>query len=207
MSETKKVEQKIMEEVKQEKIKLSELVAQRDELDKKSQEMLAEVQKIEYSISFGNKKVFTECMKYLEKNSPWNAYTAAGLIMLYNNMSEQKDAIKRMEGDGKTWDGIVKLRTANVTVLWKMLTQMTGTGFYAAKDFVGVMAKIGDDVAKAIQEVDKKNNEVRQMHMQLEQIMTRIEHPDENVEIDIDINEMSKTSMEQLKDEVAPTAE
>ena len=206
MEETKKVEQ-TMEETKQEKVKLSELIAQRDELDKKSQEMLAGVQKIEYSISFGNKKVFTECMKYLEKNSPWNAYTAAGLIMLYNNMSEQKDAIKRMEGDGKTWDGIVKLRTANVTVLWKMLTQMTGTGFYAAKDFVGVMAKIGDDVAKAIQEVDKKNNEVRQMHMQLEQLISRIENPDETVEIDVDVHEVAKTSMEQLKDEVAPTAE
>ena len=206
MEETKNVEQ-VKEETKQEKIKLSELIAQRDELDKKAQEMLAEVQKIEYSISFGNKKVFTECMKYLEKNSPWNAYTAAGLIMLYNNMSEQKDTIKRLEADGKVWDGIIKLRTANVTILWKMLTQMSGTGFYAAKDFVGVMAKIGDDVAKAIQEVDKKNAEVRQFHMKLEQIMSRIENPDENVEIDVDVNEMSKTSMENLKDEVAPTAE
>ena len=43
--------------------------------------------------------------------------------------------------------------------------------------------------------------------MKLEQIMSRIENPDENVEIDVDVNEMSKTSMENLKDEVAPTAE
>lgn len=202
--ETKKVEQKVEDTAK---IKMSELIAQRDELDKKSQEMLSESQKIEYKISFGTKKVFTECMKYLEKNSPWNAYTAAGLIMLYNNMNEQKEVIKKMEGDGKTWDGIVKLRTANITILWKMLTQMTGTGFYAAKDFVGVMAKIGDDVTKAIQQVDKRNAEVREIHTQLEKIMSRIENPDENVEIDVDLCNINKTSMEQLKDEVAPAAE
>lgn len=202
--ETKNVEQKVEETAK---IKMSELIAQRDELDKKSQEMLSESQKIEYKISFGTKKVFTECMKYLEKNSPWNAYTAAGLIMLYNNMNEQKDAIKKMEGEGKTWDGIVKLRTANISILWKMLTQMTGTGFYAAKDFVGVMAKIGEDVTKAIQQVDKRNAEVREIHTQLEKIMTRIENPDENVEMDVDPSTVDKTSMEQLKEEVAPTAE
>lgn len=202
--ETKNVEQKVEETAK---IKMSELIAQRDELDKKSQEMLSESQKIEYKISFGTKKVFTECMKYLEKNSPWNAYTAAGLIMLYNNMNEQKDAIKKMEGEGKTWDGIVKLRTANISILWKMLTQMTGTGFYAAKDFVGVMAKIGEDVTKAIQQVDKRNAEVREIHTQLEKIMTRIENPDENVEMDADPSTVDKTSMEQLKEEVAPTAD
>lgn len=202
MTETKNVEQKV-----EKKIKMSELIAKRDKLDKKSQERLAEVQKMEYNISFGTKKVFTECMKYLEKNSPWNAYTAAGLIMLYNNMTEQKEAIKRMEGNGETWDGIVKLRTANVTVLWKMLTQMTGTGFYAAKDFVGVMAKIGDDVSKAIQQVDKNNAEVRELHSELEKILTRIENPDENVEMDVDPSNLAKTSMEQLKDEVAPTVE
>ena len=112
-----------------------------------------------------------------------------------------------MEGDGKTWDGIIKLRTANITILWKMLTQMTGTGFYAAKDFVGVMAKIGDDVTKAIQQVDKRNAEVREIHTQLEKIMSRIENPDENVEMDVDPSNVNKTSIEQLKDEVAPTAE
>lgn len=202
--ETKNVEQKVEEPVK---VKMSELIAQRDELDKKCQEMLAEAQKVEYSISFGTKKVFTECMKYLEKNSPWNAYTAAGLIMLYNNMNEQKEVIKRLESDGKTWDGIVKLRTANITILWKMLTQMTGTGFYAAKDFVGVMAKIGDDVTKAIQQVDKKNAEIRDIHTKLEQLMGRIENPDNTVEMDVDPANAGKTSMEQLKDEVAPTAE
>lgn len=202
--ETKNVEQKVEETAK---IKMSELIAQRDELDKKSQEMLSESQKIEYKISFGTKKVFTECMKYLEKNSPWNAYTAAGLIMLYNNMNEQKEVIKKMEGEGKTWDGIIKLRTANISILWKMLTQMTGTGFYAAKDFVGVMAKIGEDVTKAIQQVDKRNAEVREIHTQLEKIMSRIENPDEDVEMDVDPSNVNKTSMEQLKDEVAPTAE
>ena len=207
MSETKKVEQKIMEEVKQEKIKLSELIAKRDDLDKKSQEMLESIQKNEYNISFGTKKIFVECMKYLEKNSPWNAYTAAGLIMLYNNMNEQKENIKRIEVNGDTWDGVVKLRTANVTILWKMLTQMTGTGFYAAKDFVNVMARIGDDVSKAIKQIDEKNEEVRNMHTELERIVSRIENPDENVEIDVDINNIGKTSIEQLKDEVAPTAE
>lgn len=203
--ETNKVEQK--EEQKMPKIKLSELVAQRDEMDKESQKMLQEIQKNEYKISFGSKKVFTECIKYLEKNSPWNAYTAAGLIMLYNNMIEQKEAIKQLENSGETWDGIVKLRTANITVLWKMLTQMTGTGFYAAKDFVGVMAKIGDDVSKAIQEVEKRNTEVREFHTKLEELCARIENPDENVEIDVDVNNLKKTSLEQLKDEVAPNVE
>lgn len=201
MSEEINMEEKV------EKIKLSELIQQRDELDKQAQTMLEEIQKTEYSISFGTKKIYTECMKYLEKNSPWNAYTAAGLIMLYNNMNEQKEVIKKTEINGEAWDGMVKLRTTNVTILWKMLTQMTGTGFYSAKDFVGVMAKIGEDVSKAVAQIDKKNSEVRQLHTKIEELNSKIESPDENVEVDIDSKDIKKTSLEQLKEEVHPSVE
>lgn len=191
-----------MEEVQ--KVKLSELIEERKQLDEKSQEMLSQVQKDEYSISFGTKKVFTECIKYLEKNSPWNAYTAAGLIMLYNNMIEQKNVVRQMENDGKEWDGIVKLRTANITILWKMLTQMTGTGFHEAKDFVTVMAKIGEDVTKAVQAIDKKNAEIRDINTKIEQLNTRIDNPGEDVELDVNPEDVEQTTMEALKEEVDP---
>ena len=87
-------------------------------------------------------------MKFLEKEADWGHTTATGLIMLYSNMKEQQPVIRE-----KDWNGIIKLRGTSITIFWSMITSMKGKGFFAARDFVEMMAAFGQDLSKVVGQV------------------------------------------------------
>lgn len=148
----------------------SELLSQQKELNTKNEELLKEMQERSYGIRFEKVKVYNKLLKFLEKDAPWGHTTAAGLIMLYHNLREQKETVK-----SKDWDGNVELRSANVSILWQMLTKMTGTGFYQAKDFVELMATIGQGISDAHNKVIEDNAALRENHHQLAQVDQQID--------------------------------
>lgn len=158
-------EETLLEVVKDEATQLpkkSELLAQHKGLMARNEELLQEMQAREYSIDFKNKKIFDKLLKFLEKESEWTHTTAAGLIMLYHNLREEK--VKTTERD---WNNEVALRAANVSILWQMMTRMSGKGFYEARDFVELMAAIGEPISKAVQRVHADNQEIRDNHAEL----------------------------------------
>lgn len=148
----------------------SELLNQQKELNDKNELLLKEMQERTYSVKFEKSKIYNKLLKFLEKDAPWGHTTAAGLIMLYHNLREQKDLVKTED-----WDGIIELRSANVSILWQMLTRMTGTGFYQAKDFVELMATIGEPIATAHNQVIEDNAELRQNHQDLAMVDQRLD--------------------------------
>ena len=158
-------EETLLEVVKDETAQLpkkSELLAQHKVLMARNEELLKEMQSREYSIDFKSKKIFDKLLKFLEKEAEWTHTTAAGLIMLYHNLREEK--AKTTEKD---WNNEVALRAANVSILWQMMTRMSGKGFYEARDFVELMAAIGEPVSKAVQRVHADNQEIRDNHAEL----------------------------------------
>jgi len=158
-------EETTMEVVKNEEAEMpkkSELLAQHKELMAKNEDLLKEMQSREYAVDFKNKKVFDKLLKFLEKEAEWTHTTAAGLIMLYHNLREEK--AKTIEKD---WDNHIALRAANVSILWQMMTRMSGKGFYEARDFVELMAAIGEPVSKAVQTVHADNQQIRDNHSEL----------------------------------------
>jgi len=158
-------EETVLEVVKNEAAQLpkkSELLAQHKGLMARNEELLKEMQSREYSIDFKSKKIFDKLLKFLEKEAEWTHTTAAGLIMLYHNLREEK--LKTTEKD---WNNEVALRAANVSILWQMMTRMSGKGFYEARDFVELMAAIGEPVSKAVQRVHADNQEIRDNHAEL----------------------------------------
>ena len=174
--------------------KKSELIARHRELMAKNEDLLKEMQSREYEIDFKNKKVFDKLLKFLEKDSEWTHTTAAGLIMLYHNMREEK--IKTTDKD---WNNMVALRAANVSILWQMMTRMTGKGFYEARDFVELMAAIGEPVSKAVQRVHADNQEIRDNHAEL----AKLDQILDSGQYETDTDE-SATDPHQLADEVDP---
>jgi len=186
---------KVTEEVTEPKLPLkSELLAQQKELNDKNQELLDEMQKRTYSIQFEKVKVYSKLLKFLEKDAPWGHTTAAGLIMLYHNLREHKDHIR-----SKDWDGNVNLRSANVSTLWQMLTRMTGTGFFQAKDFVELMAIIGESASAAHNKVIEDNASLRENHMSLEKVLQQL---DEGKFTDDTVEEVSETVKTEATEEV-----
>ena len=168
-----------------------ELYHKQTELTTTSAELVREMQKREYEIDFKSKKLLNDLLKFLEKEAEWGHTTATGLIMLYHNLSEAKEATK-----SKDWDGNVKLRAANVTILWGMVTKMTGKGFYTAKAFVELMAQIGQSLSSVTQKVHEDNQELRDVHANLGFIESEMEA--RKLEIKNDSN---------LKEEVDPVVE
>jgi len=193
----KKTEMEVVsnEETKQ-PWKKSELLVRQKELQKRNDELLKEMQEREYEIDFKNKKVFDRLLKFLEKDAQWGHTTATGLIMLYHNMREQKQLTR-----DKEWNGIAKLRAANVSILWSMVTKMTGAGFHESSAFVELMAACGESLSQAVQKVHADNQAIRETHAQLAQIDQDLDNPDT-------INDVEETEkVKSLADEVDPVVE
>lgn len=145
--------------------KKSELLAEQKELFETNESLLKEMQEREYTIDIKSKKIFDGLLKFLEKDAPWGHTTATGLIMLYHNLREQK-----VITHAKDWDGTINLRSANVTIMWSMVTKMTGKGFYEAKAFVELMAVCGESLSKAVQAAHNDNSKLRENHHRLSQV-------------------------------------
>jgi hypothetical protein len=149
---------------------LEQLKAREAELDKINEDLIKEMQVREYEIDFKTKKVFDRLLKFLEKDAPWGHTTATGLIMLYHNLREAKELVKEKE-----FKGLIPVRSTSVTILWQMVTKMTGTGFYEAKSFVELMANVGESLSEAVQKVQEDNQALRDNHAELALLQQEID--------------------------------
>ena len=149
---------------------LEQLKAREAELDKINEDLIKEMQEREYEIDFKTKKVFDKLLKFLEKDAPWGHTTATGLIMLYHNLREAKEVVK-----DKEFNGLVPVRSTSVTILWQMVTKMTGNGFYEAKSFVELMANVGESLSTAVQKVQEDNQALRDNHAELAKVQQEID--------------------------------
>lgn len=177
-------------------LKKSELLAEQKELLELNENLLKEMQEREYSVDLKSKKIFDSLLKFLEKDAPWGHTTATGLIMLYHNLREQKEFIRAQD-----WDGSIKLRAANVTIMWSMVTKMTGKGFYEAKSFVELMAVCGESLSKAVQAAHNDNAKLRENHHRLSHIDDQLASG--NFENDIESDEPTVS----ITNEVDPIVE
>ena len=149
---------------------IEQLKVRESELDQINDDLIKEMQTREYEIDFKTKKVFDRLLKFLEKDAPWGHTTATGLIMLYHNLREAKELVK-----DKEFKGLIPVRSTSVTILWQMVTKMTGTGFYEAKSFVELMANVGESLSDAVQKVQADNQALRDNHTELAQVQQEID--------------------------------
>tara|TARA_R110001592_G_scaffold162601_1_gene396216 strand:+ start:18618 stop:19235 length:618 start_codon:yes stop_codon:yes gene_type:complete len=186
----------------------SELIEQSKDLSQKLDTLVKEMQEREYEINFQSRKVFNQLLKFLEKDAPWGHTTATGLIMLYSNLKQQKQKIKSAFQDG--WDGIMKIRSANVQIFWTMATKMTGEGFYEAKNFVELMAAVGESLSTAVNKVNNDNAELRETHALINDIESVLSNPERYVDDTVVTGEEtfeSDSDVLTLANEVDPVVE
>ncbi len=182
--------------------KMSEIIADKKAALKNNEDLIRALQTNEYDIPVGSPKLYKQIMKFLEKEAEWGHTTATGLIMLYSNMKEQQPATRE-----KDWDGNIKLRGTSITIFWTMITSMKGKGFFAARDFVELMAAFGSDLSKVVGQVHEDNQALRENHGRMAELDKEVNHPD--VILDVAIDEYSKAEEElnKLMDEVDPVVE
>lgn len=149
---------------------VEQLNAKIEKLEAKNERLVQEMQDRSYEVDFKSKTIFNKFIKFLEKDAPWGHTTATGLIMLYHNLREQKELTK-----DKEWNGMISIRSSSVTILWQMVTKMSGSGFFEAKTFVELMANIGESLSNAVQAVNDDNHELRETHMELSKVQQELD--------------------------------
>ena len=181
---SKETETKVVEMTTEEAPKtIEQLKAKEAELDQINEDLIKEMQEREYPVDFKTKKVFDKLLKFLEKDAPWGHTTATGLIMLYHNLREAKEVVK-----DKEFNGIVAVRSTSVTILWQMVTKMTGSGFYEAKSFVELMANVGESLSEAVQNVQKDNQSLRDNHSELAKVQQELSDLETQTSVEGPIN-------------------
>ncbi len=179
-----------MEKPETQKEKRSDVLKEHKLLLKQNEDLLKEMQEREYIVNFKDKGVYGRFCKFLEKDCEWTHTTSAGLIMLYNNVRQEK--VKTKEDD---WNGDIVLRSVNVSTLWQMLTTMKGKGFYEAKQFVELMAVIGQPISEAVRQVHKDNESLRDAHEALARLDDKLDRGD----LIEDVKETKETKKEETK--------
>jgi len=182
--------------------KMSEIIADKKAALKKNEELLRSLQTNQYDIPIGSVKLYKQIMKFLEKEADWGHTTATGLIMLYSNMKEQQPVTRE-----KDWDGIIKLRGTSITIFWTMITSMKGKGFYAARDFVELMAAFGSDLSQVVGKVHEDNQALRENHAHMSELDQEVNHPEVILDVAIDKYNEVEEELSQLMDEVDPVVE
>jgi len=182
--------------------KMSEIIADKKEALKKNEDLLRALQQNEYEIPIGSAKLYKQIMKFLEKEADWGHTTATGLIMLYSNMKEQQPLTRE-----KDWNGIIKLRGTSITIFWTMITSMKGKGFFAARDFVEMMAAFGSDLSKVVGKVHQDNQALRENHARMAELDQEVNRPEVILDVAIDEYNKAEEELNQLMDEVDPVVE
>tara|TARA_Y100000389_G_scaffold56566_1_gene52511 strand:- start:660 stop:1298 length:639 start_codon:yes stop_codon:yes gene_type:complete len=182
--------------------KMSEIIADKKAALKTNEELLRALQQNEYDIPFGSVKLYKQVLKFLEKEADWGHTTATGLIMLYSNLKEQQPVTRE-----KDWNGIVKLRGTSITIFWTMITSMKGKGFFAARDFVEMMAAFGADLSKVVGKVHEDNQALRDNHAKMSELDQEVNHPDVILDVPIDEYNKAEEELNKLMDEVDPVVE
>ena len=182
--------------------KMSEIIADKRAALKKNEDLLRDLQTNEYDIPVGSAKLYKQIMKFLEKEADWGHTTATGLIMLYSNMKEQQPVTRE-----KDWDGNIKLRGTSITIFWSMITSMKGKGFFAARDFVEMMAAFGSDLSKVVGKVHEDNQGLRENHALMAALDQEVNHPEVILDVAIDEYQKMEEELHELMDEVDPVVE
>jgi hypothetical protein len=182
--------------------KLSEIIADKKVALQLNEDLLKTLQTNEYEIPFGSTKLYKQLCKFLEKDAEWGHTTATGLVMLYSNLRENAKATQL-----KDWDGIIKLRGTSITILWSMVTSMKGKGFFEARNFIELMAEMGQDLSTVVGKVHTDNQALRDNHVKLSELDTEVNQPDIILDVAIDEYDKAEEELNKLMDEVDPVVE
>lgn len=155
---------------------LEEMEKEQESLSKEAEKLQKVLQEKEHPIDVGSKGIYKKLMKHLEHNVSWTHNEVMGLIMLHNNLKEQKAL-------GLDENNCVHLRTANVATLYKSFLSATGSGYHEAKTHLEILTTIGESVSKGMETIEKDNQVIRDVHQKLNDLDTRITAEKEGITV------------------------
>jgi len=118
-----------------------------------------------YQVQVGDLKNARLLYKFLEKNVAWSHNTLPGYVSVIHNL---KDAINA----GVTEDGFIGLNAGPVGQIYQIMLQVTGKGYFEAKDYLKVLTEVGGGISEAMKDLADDNTDLRNVHTDLSTLDT-----------------------------------
>jgi len=84
---------------------------------------------------------------------------------------------------------------------------MKGSGFFAARNFIELMAAFGQELSAVVQKVHEDNSALRDNHVKLSELDTEVNQPDVILDCDISDYNAADSELQDLMNEVDPVVE
>lgn len=119
-----------------------------------------EMQVKKYKVNVGSFKNARNLLKFLEKNVKWAHNSLPGYIAVCHGL---KDAIKA----GVSEDGFVGLGASPVGMIYQQMLQVTGTGYFKAREYLTILTEVGGGISEAMKQLADDNEMLRNIHTDL----------------------------------------
>jgi hypothetical protein len=144
-----------------------------------------EMQVKKYQVNVGSLKNARSLLKFLEKNVKWAHNSLPGYIAVCHGL---KDAIKV----GVSEDGFIGLGASPVGMIYQQMLQVTGTGYFEAKEYLTILTEVGGGISESMKELADDNTKLRNIHTDLATYDTEKMARAQGIEVAVTPTEESK---------------
>lgn len=153
---------------------MQDLKAQAKELEAKVTELQVETAKTTYELHFDDMSMVSRILSHIDKDYEWQSRNATLTVHVYDKLKAEKNRISA--SDVNTTDGItLNMQATELTGLYNILLNITGTGVEKARSFARLLTNVGQQVSEAMESLAKKNEEIQAMHAELRDLEYKIQ--------------------------------
>jgi gas vesicle protein len=157
---------------------MSDLKSQIQELEKKTTELQVEIANQEFELQFEDSSHVSKILQHIDKDYEWQSKNAALAVYVYDKLKAEYKAGKATE-TSESENFTVYLKSTELTGLYNILLNISGTGVEKARSFARLLANVGQQVTTAMDQLAERNTEVRTLHEELRQLEEQL-HQEQN---------------------------
>lgn len=151
---------------------MEDLQSRITELNKQVTDMQVASANQEFILTVQDSTQIKDILRLIDKNYTWNSKNAALTVHVYDTikLAAASDVVTVTEG------GIeIPLKATIMTGLYNILLNIENTGVEAARKVTRILTNVGQDVSTAMQKVAEDNEEIKKLHLELQQLEQQLE--------------------------------
>lgn len=150
---------------------MEDLRNQINELEKTVTDLQVASANREFTLTITDSKELNDMLRLIDKNYTWNSKNAALTVHVYDTLklASGADAVLSTEG------GIqIPLKATIMTGLYNILLSIENSGVESARNVVRILTQVGKDVTDAMNTLAEDNNEIKQIHAQIQELEQKL---------------------------------
>lgn len=156
---------------------MEDLRNQIKELEKQVTDLQVESANQEFILTITDSQELKDILRLIDKNYTWNSKNAALAVHVYDTLNLALESADILATEG----GIdIPLKATIMNGLYNILLSIENTGIEAARRVTQILTQVGKDVTDAMQKIALDNEEIKQMHMQIQELEQQLIEAEQN---------------------------